>query len=71
VAAQSIATGFEPEVEVPEGWTWDDPWSCLLPTVAGGGQGGQLEDDLIKAFQAATFEMNAIPSIPPPVELRA
>jgi hypothetical protein len=55
---------------VPEGWSWDDPWSCLLPTVSGGGEGGKLDDEMIKAFQAVAFELNAIPSIPPPVELR-
>jgi hypothetical protein len=42
----------------------------MLPTVAGGGEGGKLDDELVKAFQAVAFELNAIPVIPPPVELR-
>jgi nucleoporin NUP42 len=58
-------------VKVPEGWSWDDPWSCTLPTVAGTGEGGKLDEEMIKAFQATSFELNAIPVVPPPVELRA
>jgi len=42
----------------------------MLPTVAGGGERGKLEYELVKAFQAAAFELNAIPAVPPPVELR-
>jgi nucleoporin NUP42 len=57
-------------VDLPQGWSYDDPWSYLLATETGDGRGGKLDEEFIKAFKSSTFELGSIPSIPPPISLR-
>jgi hypothetical protein len=54
-----------------ETWSYDDPWSFLLPRPEGHGGEKTLSEEVVKRFQDANFGLGEIPVLPPPVSLRA
>lgn len=55
---------------MPDGWSYDDPWSWLLPSLDGN-EAGKLEDVLVELFKKEKWTLGEVPTAPPPVGLRA
>jgi nucleoporin NUP42 len=61
---------FPPGTKIPQGWSYEDPWSWTFPSLQGN-EAGKMEDRLAEIFRSDSFSLGAIPSIPPPIEMRA